>query len=102
MNRRENNETRKAYWTVFTCPGCGLQCHAAFCHVGHSLGETVKAQEDAQVHIVDQGETLWEIARPIADERGMDIREVIYEISVNNDINSTDDIRPGQRLVINF
>ena len=32
----------------------------------------------------------------------MDIREVIYEISVNNDINSTDDIRPGQRLVINF
>lgn len=24
-------------------------------YVGHSLGETVKAQEDAQVHIVDQG-----------------------------------------------
>ena len=71
-------------------------------YVGHSLGETVKAQEDAQVHIVDQRETLWEIARPIAYERGMDIREVIYEISVNNDINSTDDIRPGQRLVINF
>lgn len=42
-------------------------------YVGHSLGETVKAQEDAQVHIVDQGETLWEIARPIADERGMDM-----------------------------
>lgn len=71
-------------------------------YAGHSLGETVKAQEDAQVHIVDQGETLWEIARPIADERGMDIREVIYEISVNNDINSNNDIRPGQRLVINF
>lgn len=33
-------------------------------YVGHSLGETVKAQEDAQVHIVDQGETLWEIAGP--------------------------------------
>ena len=46
-------------------------------YAGHSLGETVKAQEDAQVHIVDQGETLWEIARPIADERGMDIREVV-------------------------
>ena len=40
-------------------------------YVGHSLGETVKAQEDAQVHIVDQG--FVEIARPIADERGMDI-----------------------------
>ena len=99
MNRRENDEKRKAYWTVFTCPGCDLQCRPV---CSHSLGETVKAQEDARVHIVDQGETLWEIARPIADERGMDIREVIYELSVNNDINSTDDIRPGQRLVINF
>lgn len=71
-------------------------------YVGHSLGETVKAQEDARVHIVDQGETLWEIARPIADERGMDIREVIYIISVNNNIAGKDDIHPGQRLVINF
>jgi hypothetical protein len=71
-------------------------------YVGHSLCETVRAQEDAQVHIVDQGETLWEIAGPIADERGIDIREVIYIISVNNNIAGNDDIHPGQRLVINF
>lgn len=71
-------------------------------YVGHSLGETVKAKEDSRVHIVDKGETLWEIARPIADERGMDIREVIYIISVNNNIAGKDDIHPGQRLVINF
>lgn len=66
-----------------------------------SQAETVAA-DTAIVHIVDEGETLWQIAGPVADRSGQDIREVIYEIQINNDLGPDPTLKPGQRLVIRY
>ncbi|MFX7845420.1 hypothetical protein ABTK14_24485, partial [Acinetobacter baumannii] len=42
-----------------------------------SQAETI-ADDTAIIHVVNKDETLWDIARPIADAHGQDIREVIY------------------------
>ena len=63
--------------------------------------ETVAA-DTAIVHIVDEGETLWQIAGPVADKTGQDIREVIYEIQINNNLGPNPTLKPGQRLVIRY
>ena len=66
-----------------------------------SQAETVAA-DTAIIHVVDKDETLWEIAGPIADKTGQDIREVIYQLQVNNDLGPNPTLKPGQRLVIRF
>lgn len=66
-----------------------------------SQAEAVVA-DTAIIHVVDKGETLWQIAGPIADKTGQDVREVIYEISVNNGLGPNPTLKPGQRLVIRY
>lgn len=66
-----------------------------------SQAETVAA-DTAIVHIVDEGETLWQIAGPIADQTGQDVREVVYQLQVNNDLGPDPTLKPGQRLVIRY
>ena len=66
-----------------------------------SQAETVAA-DTAIVHVVDEGETLWQIAGPVADRSGQDIREVIYQIQVNNGLGPNPTLKPGQRLVIRY
>ena len=66
-----------------------------------SQAETV-ANDTAIIHVVDTDETLWEIAGPVADKTGQDIREVIYQIQVNNDLGPNPTLKPGQRLVIRY
>lgn len=66
-----------------------------------SQAETVAA-DTAIIHVVDKDETLWEIAGPVADKTGQDVREVIYEIQVNNDLGPDPTLKPGQRLVIRY
>ncbi len=56
--------------------------------------------DTAVIHVVESGETVWDIARPIADQNGQDIREVVYEILVNNDLGPDPTLKPGQRLII--
>ena len=68
-------------------------------YAGHSLGETVKAQEDAQVHIVDQGETLWEICSKVNNGRE-DVWEVIDRTRLDNDIKDPGALKPGQVITI--
>ena len=63
--------------------------------------ETI-ANDTAIIHVVDTDETLWEIAGPIADKTGQDVREVIYEIQINNDLGPDPTLKPGQRLVIRY
>lgn len=70
-------------------------------YIGHPY-EAVQAQNDAQIHIVEDNETIWDIARPIADKRGEDIREIIFDLQVNNGLDKNCSIHPGQRIVINF
>ena len=50
-----------------------------------SQAETI-ANDTAIIHVVDTDETLWEIAGPIADKTGQDVREVIYQLQVNNNL----------------
>lgn len=66
-----------------------------------SQAETV-VNDTAIIHVVDKDETLWEIAGPVADKTGQDIREVIYQIQVNNGLDQDCTVRPGQQLVIRF
>ena len=47
-------------------------------------------------HIVEPYETVWEVAAPIAEARGQDVREVIHEIQVNNDLDVSMALVPGQ------
>lgn len=60
------------------------------------------AADTAIIHVVDTDETLWEIAGPVADKTGQDIREVIYQIQVNNGLGPNPTLKPGQRLVIRY
>ena len=66
-----------------------------------SQAETI-ANDTAIIHVVDTDETLWEIAGPIADKTGQDIREIIYQIQINNDLGPNPTLKPGQRLVIRY
>lgn len=66
-----------------------------------SQAETI-ANDTAIIHVVDTDETLWEIAGPIADKTGQDVREVIYQLQVNNDLGPNPTLKPGQRLVIRY
>ena len=63
--------------------------------------ETISA-ETARIHIVEPGETVWDIARPVADAHGQDIREVIYLMEVNNNLDQNDTLTPGQKLIIRY
>lgn len=68
--------------------------------IGDSGPGATVAADDAAVHVVEDGETLWDIARGIADVRGQDIREIIYELQVNNNIGDNDNLQPGQKIII--
>lgn len=63
--------------------------------------ETI-ADDTAIVHVVQEGENLWDIARPVADAHGQDIREVIYLMEVNNNLDQNDTLTPGQKLIIRY
>ncbi|WP_287065741.1 LysM domain-containing protein [Megasphaera sp.] len=64
-------------------------------------GERVQA-DDVQVVTVETNQTVWDVARPIADAEGLDIREVVYQIQVNNNLDKDCTVIPGQQLVIRF
>lgn len=47
-------------------------------------------------HVVEPGETLWELASTVAD-RGSDLREIVQDIQRLNQLDGAT-IHPGQRL----
>ena len=53
-------------------------------------------------HEVDAGETLWQIAGPIADQTGQDVREVVFQLQVNNDLGPDPTLQPGQKLIVRY
>lgn len=83
---------------IMTAFGIGLYLGSA---TPWSQAETVAA-DTAIIHVVDEGETLWQIAGPVADRSGQDVREVIYQIQVNNDLGPDPTLQPGQKLIIRY
>ncbi|MFV0616524.1 LysM peptidoglycan-binding domain-containing protein [Megasphaera sp. WILCCON 0056] len=83
--------------TILLAFGIGVYAGTGIGNIGQ--GPTVAADE-ADVHVVEDGETLWDIARSVADARGQDIRETIYEIKINNGLQEDDNLQPGQRIII--
>lgn len=98
FRRQHTSRLIRAGLSVAIAFGCGL-------YIGHTVpwmtSETLAA-DTAIVHIVYDNETLWEIAGPIADKTGQDIREVIYEIQVNNNLGPDPTLQPGQKLIIRY
>lgn len=83
---------------------------AAACGIGILIGRASNVilpaatltADNSTVHVVQDGETLWQIARPIADEEGQDIREIIYQLTINNELDQDGDLKPGQKLIIRY
>lgn len=76
---------------------CGIGLYAGM----GMTGDRVQA-DDVQVVTVETNQTVWDVARPIADAEGLDIREVVYQIQVNNNLDKDCTVIPGQQLVIRF
>lgn len=68
--------------------------------LGVYVGQADKPTPAVTYYTVEDGETLWSIARPIADDRGEDIREAVARIMADNGIKADAVIRPGQKIVI--
>ncbi len=83
---------------IMTAFGIGLYLGSA---TPWSQAEMVAA-DTAIIHEVDAGETLWQIAGPIADQTGQDVREVIYQLQVNNNLGPDPTLQPGQKLIIRY
>lgn len=86
----------------------GLSLAIAFgggLYIGHTApwmtSETLAA-DTSYIHEVDAGETLWQIAGPIADQTGQDVREVVFQLQVNNDLGPDPTLQPGQKLIIRY
>lgn len=83
---------------------------AVACGIGFAIGRASNvivpvatlAADNSTIHIVEQGETLWDIARPVADAEGMDIREVVYQLRINNELDENGDLRQGQKIIVRF
>lgn len=108
MKIYERKDIKLKRKTRFRAVRSAMAIVAAF-GVGLYLGSTIPwsqaetvAADTAIIHVVDEGETLWQIAGPVADKTGQDVREVIYEISVNNGLGPNPTLKPGQRLVIRY
>lgn len=99
MRRRKSRfRTIRTGIAIALAFGCGAYLGST---TPWSQAETVAA-DTAIIHVVDTDETLWEIAGPVADKTGQDIREVIYQIQVNNGLGPNPTLKPGQRLVIRY
>lgn len=106
MKIYDHGLTRPKRKTRFRMIRTGLAIAMAF-GVGLYIGSTwsqaeTVAADTAIIHVVDEGETLWQIAGPVADRSGQDVREVIYEIQINNDLGPDPTLKPGQRLIIRY
>lgn len=91
---------RRLHEAVTFCLGLALACGVGI-YLGHTAGEEAYHKEMSRIHCVQPEETLWDIAADITGD-DEDIRQVIYRIQKENNIAGNEDIRPGQRLVINF
>lgn len=52
------------------------------------------------VHVIKSGDTVWDIAKPIAESQGMDIREVMHQMMADNDLGPEALLTPGHKLII--
>lgn len=108
MKIYEHGLTRPKRKPKFQVVRAGLALVAAF-GIGLYIGSTTPwsqaetvANDTAAVHVVEPGETVWDIARPVADEQGIDVREIVYQLQINNDLDDDCTLTPGQKIVIRY
>lgn len=108
MKIYEHGLTRQKRKPRFQMIRAGLALVAAF-GIGLYIGSTTPwsqaetvANDTAAVHVVEPGETVWDIARPVADEQGIDVREIVYQLQINNDLDDDCTLTPGQKLIIRY
>ena len=108
MKIYEHGLTRQKRKPKFQVVRAGLALVAAF-GIGLYIGSTTPwsqaetvANDAAAVHVVEPGETVWDIARPVADEQGIDVREIVYQLQINNDLDDDCTLTPGQKIVIRY
>ena len=89
----------KAFWAMAAL-ACGIGIYTG-CQIARADTATIKS-DDSRIVTVEDGQTVWDIARPVADKEGQDIREVVYEIQINNDLDDNCTVRPGQKLIVRF
>lgn len=81
---------------------------AVACGIGILIGQASNViaptatlmADNSQIHVVEPGETVWDIARPVADEQGIDVREIVYQLQINNELDDDCTLTPGQKIVI--
>lgn len=58
------------------------------------------AEAAPSVYVVQDGDTVWDLSRKIADSRQEDVRDTVDRIMADNDIEDDAIIHPGQKIVI--
>ena len=53
------------------------------------------------VYTVQKNDTLWNIAKDITD-KDTDVRQIVYEIRKLNNIDSAEELMPGQQIVLPY
>lgn len=70
-------------------------------YIGFNMSTASEVKADTvEVHEVTGGETIWDIALPVAEHRNEDIREVMYQLMADNGIAENAEIHPGQKIII--
>lgn len=98
LKRKPHFRAVRSAMVIVAAFGVGLYFGSA---TPWSQAETVAA-DTAIIHVVDKDETLWEIAGPVADKTGQDIREIIHQLQINNDLGPNPTLKPGQKLIIRY
>lgn len=81
------------------------EIQAAYREIQATYREIQAIRQDRQsaqlVYVVQKGDTLWDLARPIADANESDIRYEMQRIQAANGLGPNMTLTPGQRLIIN-
>lgn len=104
MHHRQRETSKRVGHAIRMGLAITMALSVGFCvgrYAASAAAPTVAlAAETARIHIVEPGETVWDIARPLADEQGIDVREIMYQLQINNDLDDDCTLTPGQKIVI--
>lgn len=60
-----------------------------------------QAARTSIIHVIQPGDTVWDLAGPVAENQGLDIRDVVYQMLEDNNLGPDALLIPGREIVIN-